>query len=51
MEKFLLRILVCPLCKKKLIFEKNRLICIFDRIAFPILDDVPVMLKEKSYVL
>ncbi|WP_338521921.1 Trm112 family protein [Candidatus Legionella polyplacis] len=51
MENFLLRTLACPLCKKRLIFEKNRLICTFDKISYPILDDIPIMLKEKSCIL
>lgn len=50
-DKNLLDILVCPLCKGKLIHKKNELICRFDRLAFPIRDDIPVMLEGEARVL
>ncbi len=51
MDKRLLSILVCPLCKGKLILKKNELICAFDRIAFPIRDGIPVMLEPEGRLI
>lgn len=51
MDKHLLDILVCPLCKGKLILQQSELICRFDRLAFPIRDDIPVMLEEEARVI
>ena len=50
MDKKLLDILVCPLCKGKLHYQKQEaeLICAVDRLAFPIRDDIPVMLEEEA---
>jgi uncharacterized protein YbaR (Trm112 family) len=46
----LLDILVCPLCKSPLLYHKTEqeLICKADRLAFPIRDDIPVMLEEDA---
>ena len=44
----LLEILVCPLCKGKLAFVRNELICKGDRLAYPIKDGIPVMLEEEA---
>lgn len=51
MDKRLLEILVCPLCKGQLIVKKQELICKFDRLAFPIQDDIPVMLEHDARVI
>lgn len=50
MDKKLLDILVCPLCKGKLVYDKKaqELICKADRLAFPITDGIPVMLEEEA---
>lgn len=50
MNKKLLDILVCPICKGKLVYRKEagELICKVDRLAFPIRDDIPVMLVEEA---
>ena len=50
MDKRLLDILVCPICKGQLIYQKsaNELICRVDRLAFPIRDDIPVMLEDEA---
>ena len=50
MDKKLLEILVCPLCKGKLVYKKaeKELICKGDRLAFPIRDDIPVMLEDEA---
>jgi len=53
MDKKLLDILVCPLCKGNLVYlkDKKELICKGDRLAFPIRDDIPVMLEDEARVL
>lgn len=50
MDSKLLDILVCPLCKSPLVYKKEvgELICKADRLAFPIRDDIPVMLQEEA---
>ena len=50
MDKKLLSILVCPLCKGPLIYRKDaaELICKADRLAFPIRDGIPIMLEEEA---
>ncbi len=49
-DKKLLDILACPLCKSRLIYDKvnQELICRADRLAFPIRDDIPVMLEDEA---
>ena len=46
----LLEILVCPICKGPLVYKKDaqELICKADRLAFPIKDDIPVMLEDEA---
>jgi len=50
MDKRLLEILVCPLCKSNLHLdaEKQELICKADRLAYPICNDIPVMLVDEA---
>ncbi|WP_455205803.1 Trm112 family protein [Kaarinaea lacus] len=50
MDRKLLEILVCPICKGPLVYkqEAQELICKGDRLAFPIKDDIPVMLEEEA---
>ncbi|HEU0229356.1 MAG TPA: Trm112 family protein [Burkholderiaceae bacterium] len=50
MESRLLEILVCPLCKGPLHFnrEQQELICNTDKLAFPIRDGIPVMLEQEA---
>ncbi|MCW9025556.1 MAG: Trm112 family protein [Gammaproteobacteria bacterium] len=50
MDKKLLDILACPICKGPLVFKKdsNELICKADRLAYPIRDDIPVMLEDEA---
>lgn len=48
MDRRLLEILVCPLCKGKLLKKNDELICRFDRLAFPIRDGIPVMLEQEG---
>jgi len=50
MNKYLLDILVCPICKGRLILkrESKEMICKADRLAYPIQDDIPVMLESEA---
>jgi uncharacterized protein YbaR (Trm112 family) len=50
MDKRLLEILVCPLCKSPLHLDgdKHELICKADRLAYPIRNDIPVMLVDEA---
>jgi uncharacterized protein YbaR (Trm112 family) len=50
MDKKLLDILVCPVCKGPLRYDKARseLVCPADRLAYPIRDDIPVMLEDEA---
>jgi hypothetical protein len=53
MDKRLLEILVCPLCKSPLHLdtEKHELICKADRLAYPIRNEIPVMLVDEARIL
>ena len=50
MDAKLLEILVCPLCKGPLLYvkDKQELICKPDRLAYPVRDDIPVMLEDEA---
>ncbi len=52
-DKKLLAILVCPICKGELKYDKaaEELICPIDKLAFPIKDDIPIMLEEEARAL
>jgi uncharacterized protein YbaR (Trm112 family) len=41
-------ILVCPACKGDLLFEEHRIVCPACRKAYPIRDDIPVMLIDEA---
>ena len=49
-DKKLLDILACPICKSPLRYDKanQELLCRADRLAFPIRDDIPVMLEDEA---
>lgn len=53
MNPKLLEILVCPVCKSPLEWKKNaqELVCHACRLAYPIRDDIPVMLPEEARTL
>jgi uncharacterized protein YbaR (Trm112 family) len=53
MDKKLLEILVCPVTKGPLIYDRERqeLISKSARLAYPIRDDIPVMLEEEARAL
>ncbi len=50
MDKNLLGILACPVCKGELLYDSANLelLCRFDRLAYPIIDDIPVMLETRA---
>ena len=50
MDPKLLDILVCPLCKGPLVYRKAQaeLLCKPCRLAYPIRDDIPVMLEDEA---
>ncbi|QFY42523.1 Trm112 family protein [Candidatus Methylospira mobilis] len=50
MDRKLLDILVCPVCKSPLLYRKEHqeLVCKADRLAYPIQDGIPVMLESEA---
>jgi uncharacterized protein YbaR (Trm112 family) len=50
MDAKLLEILVCPLCKGPLVYKKaeQELVCKPCRLAYPVRDDIPVMLEDEA---
>lgn len=50
MDPKLLDILVCPICKGPLLYRKTEkeLLCKACRLAYPIRDDIPVMLEDEA---
>lgn len=50
MDARLLEILVCPVCKGPLDFRKTNqeLVCKACKLAYPVRDDIPVMLEEEA---
>lgn len=54
MDARLLELLVCPICKGPLDYqrppqhERHELVCTADRLAFPVRDGIPVMLEGQA---
>ncbi|MDB5769670.1 MAG: uncharacterized protein V7606_4267 [Burkholderiales bacterium] len=50
MDSRLLDILVCPICKGPLDYDKNaqELICKPDKLAYPIRDGIPIMWADEA---
>lgn len=46
----LLEIIACPKCKEEITFDKpnNELVCNKCRLAYPIVEDIPIMLITKA---
>ncbi len=46
----MLEILACPLCKGKLVYdqEKSELLCYESKLAFPVIDNIFVMLVDEA---
>lgn len=50
MDNKLLAIIACPICKGELTYDraKQELICRIDHVAYPIRDNIPVLLEEEA---
>jgi len=50
MKKKILNILVCPICKGKLVLHSRQkeLVCEKDRLAFPLRNGVPILLESDA---
>ncbi len=50
MDARLLDILVCPICKANLEYRKaeRELVCKPCKLAFPVRDDIPIMLEDQA---
>ena len=48
LNKELLEILACPICKKSIKEEGNELICANCKKAYPVRDGIPVMLIDEA---
>ncbi|MFT6624277.1 MAG: hypothetical protein ACJAZI_000338 [Cycloclasticus sp.] len=50
MDKKLLDILACPACKSGLNYlkEQQELVCMPCRLAYPVRDDIPIMLIDEA---
>ena len=50
MDKRILDVLVCPVCKSSLHYVEadQELICKADRLAFPVRDGMPIMLEDEA---
>ena len=53
MDQSVLNVLVCPICKATLHYDKEKqiLVCKADKLAYPIRDNIPVMLVEEAVKL
>ena len=53
MDSRLLDVLVCPLCKSPLEYDKaaQELICHADKLAFPVRDGIPIMWTDQARAL
>lgn len=53
MDKRLLDILVCPVSKAPLVYDKkrNELLCRASRLAYPVRDGIPIMLEAEARVM
>lgn len=50
MDHSVLNVLVCPVCKSSLHYDKDNgiLVCKADKLAYPIRENIPVMLVEEA---
>ncbi|MGQ4005473.1 Trm112 family protein [Francisellaceae bacterium CB300] len=53
MDQSIINSLVCPVCKSELYLdrEKSILVCKADKLAYPIRENIPVMLVEEAIKL
>ena len=50
MDSKLLDLLACPVCKGPLLWHRTsqELVCRVDRLAYPVREDIPIMLEEEA---
>jgi uncharacterized protein YbaR (Trm112 family) len=50
MNKKILDIIACPICKSKLTYDQKnqRLICKIDKLTFPVKNGIPMMSKNRA---
>ena len=50
LDKKLLEILACPICKGELLYDRSadELVCGIDKLAYPVREGVPVMLTAEA---
>lgn len=53
MDSYLIKIIICPICKKKLYYdnESQELVCTIDNLAFPIKKNIPVLILSEARVI
>ena len=49
-DEKLLQIIRCPKCKSDLKYDKlnNKLICYLDKLAYPIIDNIPILIINEA---
>ena len=47
-DKELLEILACPLCKTEVVFEDEKIVCTKCGRRYPVKDDIPIMLIDEA---
>jgi len=47
-DKELLNILACPVCKSGVVLEDNRIVCTKCGRRYPVKDDIPIMLVDEA---
>ena len=47
-DKELIKILACPACKSDVILKGEKIVCTNCKRAYPIKDDIPIMLVEEA---
>ncbi len=49
-DKELLKILACPVCKSDVVLKGNKIICVKCYRKYPIRNDIPIMLEEEAVI-
>jgi len=49
-DRELLKILVCPMCKADVTLKNNKIVCNKCRRAYPIKEGIPIMLVEEAEI-
>lgn len=50
MDQKMLSILACPICKGKLEYRKKKqeFICRYNKVAYPVRNNIPILLEEEA---